>query len=115
MILQTVLNILFVFKDIKGLESEFKPYLYSRAFIVPSIIILAFSVPFTLQTTRVFFAEFMGVRVFHSSMSDNEGFMSLLNKYSFIQAVAIELFMLVIDVYGLTRTCLLYTSPSPRD
>eukprot|EP00826_Nyctotherus_ovalis_P014614 TRINITY_DN14088_c0_g1_i1.p1 TRINITY_DN14088_c0_g1~~TRINITY_DN14088_c0_g1_i1.p1 ORF type:complete len:312 (-),score=58.55 TRINITY_DN14088_c0_g1_i1:93-908(-) len=104
MVVQTVLNIIFVFKEIRGLDNEFKSHLYSRVFIVLSVIILALSVPFTLQTTRILFAEFMEIRLFHSSINDNDGFMSLLNKYSFIQAVTVELLILATNVYGFTRT-----------
>eukprot|EP00826_Nyctotherus_ovalis_P013788 TRINITY_DN1377_c0_g2_i1.p1 TRINITY_DN1377_c0_g2~~TRINITY_DN1377_c0_g2_i1.p1 ORF type:complete len:425 (+),score=85.46 TRINITY_DN1377_c0_g2_i1:77-1351(+) len=104
MVVQTVLNIIFVFKGIKGLNDEFKSYIYSKAYFVPSVIILILSVPFTLQTTRAFFAEFIEIKLFHFSISDNEEFMSLLNKYSFIQAAAVELFILIVDIYGLART-----------
>eukprot|EP00826_Nyctotherus_ovalis_P054535 TRINITY_DN7150_c0_g1_i13.p1 TRINITY_DN7150_c0_g1~~TRINITY_DN7150_c0_g1_i13.p1 ORF type:complete len:632 (+),score=140.61 TRINITY_DN7150_c0_g1_i13:25-1896(+) len=103
MVFQRVLNAVFVLKGIRGLDEEFRSLAHSRVYAVPTAVVLFLSLPFTLQTARVFFAEFMDVRIFHSSIGDNKSFKLLLSRYSVIQAFVIELLLLGVDMCGLVN------------
>eukprot|EP00826_Nyctotherus_ovalis_P013794 TRINITY_DN1377_c0_g5_i1.p2 TRINITY_DN1377_c0_g5~~TRINITY_DN1377_c0_g5_i1.p2 ORF type:complete len:236 (+),score=47.48 TRINITY_DN1377_c0_g5_i1:1119-1826(+) len=49
------------------------------------------------------FFEFREMRLYSNLVSENEGFMALLNKYSIIQAATVELLAIGVSMYGFTR------------
>lgn len=88
---QVILNIIFVFKVLGGVNDEVKSVIFSRDRRKIATGVMMFSVACTFQTTRLFFGSCCGLQLFSLSDENSIEIREPLNKYSIIQSVVVHL------------------------